>query len=148
MNDKIKITLNHRVLDSIWNNDKIQIVILLLLLKNYIKGRTTSIELELLTYVFDLLRKDLEVKKDNVLLSKPWNISNLRPKLILAYEMNLIKIITKNNKNTIAFVLTNKGNELLQELENDILIKDLNKQIEKLFVIVKNSNLKKQQLTW
>lgn len=148
MNDEIEIIINHRVLDSIWNNDKILIITLLLIIKYYLKGKTNSVDLDLLTYVFDLLRKDTEITKDNVLLSTPWDIFDLRAKIILAYEMDLINIMTKNNNSKIGFQLKDKGGELLNRLEQDILINNLNKKVEKLAATVKSNNLQKQHLIW
>jgi hypothetical protein len=148
MNEKIKIIINQRVLDSIWNNDRILIIILLLIIKHSLGGQVKSVKLDFITYIFDLIQNDTKTDKNDVIISTPWDIANLRSKIISAHEMNLIIILKKDNNTKVAFKLTNLANDLLAALSKDNLISEMETDIIRLCNLVKNSDLQKQKLTW
>lgn len=144
----IKIIFNKsKILDSIWENDKIILLIILLIIRHLIKGNTKFVSFQLFSYVFDSVEKNRNMTKENVLLSFPWNVSSqIRRKLILAHENDLILFHNKNGK--IAFSLSDKGKKVIVKLEQDNLFQDLSLQIQKVTKVVSNSNLLEQKLMW
>lgn len=149
MNDaKIKVTINKRTLASIWNNEKIIIIIILLIIEQFVQKNTTSVALGVVLYAFDSFQKSMRTG-ENQLSGTEWNINTeLRRIFILAHEIELISFKEKKNPKTIAFALTEKGNELLQKLRNDELINTLPDYVEITAMDIKKNQLKKQRITW
>lgn len=149
MNDtRIKITINRRIIDSIWNNDKVIIITILLIIKNLVKGNTRSITLEVLMYAFDLIQLDAQIEKEDVLLSPTWDINKeLRKIIILAHENELINF-KERQSNSIGFNLTDKGERLLIKLKEENLLDDLTTTIEKIVQKISLSQFEKQHLIW
>jgi hypothetical protein len=145
---KINITINRRIIDSIWNNDKVIIIAILLIIKNLVKGKTTSITLEILMYAFDLIQLDTRIEKEDVLLSPTWDINKeLRKIIILAHENELISF-KKKTSNSIGFNLTDKGEKLLVKLKEEKLLEELTETIERTVQKINLSQFKKQHLIW
>lgn len=148
MSEKIKIKYNkNKILDSIENNQLINVIILLLIIKHSINGNAKSISLNKLAFAFDAINKDKDIKKGDVFLSKPWHISGHLRKLIIAgYEMGLFKIEKAANK--IKFSLDENGENLYKTIENDQLFIDLVQNIKSMSEEVKEADLNNQNLIW
>jgi hypothetical protein len=145
---KIKIIINRRIIASIWNNDKVIIITILLIIKNLVKGNTKSITLEILMYAFDLIQLDIKIEKEDVLLSPTWDInSELRKTIILAHENKLINF-KKKQPNSIGFNLTDKGEKLLVKLEEDNLLDELAITVKRTVEKINLNQFKKQHLIW
>lgn len=148
MSEKIKIKYNkNKILDSIENNQLINVIILLLIIKHSINGNAKSISLNKLAFIFDAINKDKDIKKGDVYLSKPWHISsNLRKLIIVGHELGLFKIEKAGNK--IKFCLDENGENLYETIENDQLFIDLAQNIKSMSEEVKEADLNNQNLIW
>lgn len=148
MSEKVKISINkRRILDSSSKNSKASLVAILLIIKYSLNGTTKSISLNRLAFILDAINKGKSIDKTNVLLSKPWQIpNNMRKLIIMAHEQKLIEII-KNNSD-VKFLLDERGNKLLDEIEKEQLFSELTEPIKYISGQVKESDLVNQQLIW
>jgi len=145
MNEKIKININKKkVLENSSENSRANLIVLLLILKHTVKGKTKSISFNKLAYVFDAICKNRKESKGTVLLSSPWQISmSLKKMIILACENALIDIV--RNGSSVKFTIGNKGLELLDKIEKESLFGDLDTLIRFVSENVSESDLCKQK---
>lgn len=148
MNEKLKIKGNKvKVFDGFWENDKIAVVMILLILYYSIGGNTRSVELRKIAFILDAIKKEAKISKLSTLLSSPWEISEgLRKRVILAHETGLLYI--QDNKGNISFTLTSDGINFVQQIENDKILPDLAVSIKLWAKAVSVKQLKNQQLIW
>lgn len=145
MDNKIKIQGNKiKVLQTYWDNDQIVLLIILLIIKYSIFGNSLSVSLKKVAFILDAVKKNVLVSKLSTLLASPWEISDeLRKKIILAHEKQYINI-----KDNVSFMLTTKGEALVDQIEKLNLIPETRQEIFLLCKGVKSTELKNQHLIW
>lgn len=148
MSNRVKIQGNKiKILENIWDNDQMYILILLIIVKSSVSSKTLSVPLKKIAFVLHALKKNIQASKLSTLLSTPWEIPNdLRKKIILAHEKQYLAI--KEVKSVISFSLAPKGEQLLNEIIKLDLIPETRSQIDKLSKEIKISELKNQDLIW
>lgn len=148
MNDKITIKGNKiKILEGYQDNDQINILMILLIIKYSVNGKTLSIPLKKIAFILDAVKKNVSVKKLSTLLSSPWEISgSLRKNIILSHEKKYL--IIKDSNGVISFGLSNTGLSIVTEMEENNIMPEIRKEIMKWCKAVSMNELKKQQLIW
>lgn len=148
MSDKVIIKGNKiKILDGYQDNDQINILMILLIIKHSINGKTLSIPLKKIAFILDALKKNVSVNKLSTLLSSPWEISGaLRKNIILSHEKKYLTI--KESSGTISFSLSSEGLLVVKDMEDNDIMPDIRNEIIQWCKAVSLSELKKQQLIW
>ena len=141
-----------RVLDSIENNTQINVYIILFIVYYSVKlnRRIESIDLDYIVFVFNMVRLNKKIEKQNVTLSKPWHIDdNIRKYIILAISNKLIRIeINTKNKSDIKYIVDENGQLIIETIEKNNLFIEIISLIKDIVVNVSKSDLQKQNLIW
>jgi hypothetical protein len=148
MNEKITIKGNKiKILEGYQDNDQINILMILLIIKYSVNGKTLSVPLKKIAFILDAVKKNVSVKKLSTLLSSPWEISgSLRKNIILSHEKKYLVI--KDNNGVISFGLSVTGSSIATEMEENNIMPEIRKEIMKWCKAVSMTELKKQQLIW
>lgn len=148
MNEKITIKGNKiKILEGYQDNDQINILMILLIIKYSVNGKTLSVPLKKIAFILDSVKKNVSVKKLSTLLSSPWEISgSLRKNIILSHEKKYLVI--KDNNAVISFGLSVTGSSIVTEMEENNIMPEIRKEIMKWCKAVSMTELKKQQLIW
>ncbi len=148
MNEKVKIQGNKiKVLEGYQHNDQMGILMLLIVIKYSVTGKSLSVSLKKVAFILDAVKKQLPVARLATLLSSPWEISGaLRRKIILAHEKKYVVI--KEAKKMVSFSLSDQGLAVVEQIEKLNLIPELRKEIKQWCKDVKNNELKNQHLNW
>ncbi|AWK04784.1 hypothetical protein HYN56_11330 [Flavobacterium crocinum] len=148
MNEKITIKGNKiKILEGYQDNDQINILMILLIIKYSVNGKTLSVPLKKIAFILDAVKKNVSVKKLSTLLSSPWEISgSLRKNIILSHEKKYLVI--KDNNGVISFGLSITGLSIVTEVEENNIMPEIRKEIMKWCKAVSMTELKKQQLIW
>jgi len=148
MNEKLTIQGNKvKVLTNSWENDQFVLVVILLIIKYTLDGRSKLVKLKKMAFIFDAVKKELQISKISTALSSPWVVSaELRKKLILAYEKRLI--VMENPSSDFGLKLTVLGEELVTEVETLNIIPSTRAHIIKLCRVISDKELKNQDLIW
>lgn len=148
MNEKLKIKGNKiKVFEKYWENDDVNVIMILLVLYYSISGKTLSVQLKKIAFILDAVKKNLSVSKLSTLLSSPWQISDgMRKMVIIAFEKGFLDI--KENNSVISFSLTTKGSALVEKIEKEKILPDLSSNIKVWSKAVSNNELKNQRLIW
>lgn len=148
MDNKVKIQGNKiKILQTYGDNDKMVVLMVLLIIKHSIFGSCLSVSLKKVAFILDAVKKNVSVSKLSTLLASPWEISDeLRKKIILAHEKQYISIKEVNSH--ISFMLTANGEALVDQIEELNLIPEIRQEIFRLCKGVKSTELKNQHLIW
>ncbi|MFD2938493.1 hypothetical protein [Flavobacterium sp.] len=148
MNEKITIKGNKiKILEGYQENDQINILMILLIIKYSINGKTLSIPLKKIAFILDAVKKNVSVKKLSTLLSSPWEISSsLRKNIILSHEKKYLVI--KESNGIISFGMSATGLSIVTEMEDNNIMPEIREEIMQWCKAVSMSELKKQQLIW
>ena len=148
MNNKITIKGNKiKILEGYQDNDQINILMILLIIKYTIDGRSLSIPLKKIAFILDAIKKNVSVNKLSTLLSSPWEISgSLRKNIILSHEKKYLFI--KESNGIISFGISSTGLLIVKEMEDNDIMPEIRKEIMQWCKAVSISELKKQQLIW
>lgn len=148
MNEKITIKGNKiKILEGYQDNDQINVLMILLIIKYSINGNTLSITLKKIAFILDAVKKNVSVKKLSTLLSSPWEISSsLRKNIILSHEKKYLVI--KESNGIISFGMSATGLSIVTEMEDNNIMPEIREEIVQWCKAVSMSELKKQQLIW
>lgn len=146
---KTKIIQNKRkVLESISDNEQINIFIIAFILKCSIKGKGKAVSMKKVAFIFDAVIKGDFLEKENVLLSSPWNIPfHFRELIIIAHEKRIVELESKKT-NEVKLKLGEAGKYLLGTIENQGLFSHLRDSISKVTKNVQDTSLDSQTLMW
>lgn len=148
MSDKVTIKGNKiKILEGYRDNDQINILMILLIIKYSVNGKTLSIPLKKIAFILDAVKKNISINKLSTLLSSPWEISGaLRKNIILSHEKKYLTI--KESNGIISFSLSSEGLLIVKDMEDNDIMPDLRNEIIQWCKAVSLSELKKQQLIW
>jgi len=143
-----KIIINKRkIIETVANNELINIVTIVLIINEFITGRTKSVSLNQIAYIFDTVIKNRVLGKTSVSLSSPWSIpKKYRELIIMSYEKDFINIINKNSD--VVLELDNAGLNLIAHVIDDGLFIELRNNIKKSVSNFKNIEFNLQNLVW
>jgi hypothetical protein len=143
-----RIIINKRkIIETVANNELVNIVTIVLIINEFIKGRTKSVSLNQIAYIFDTVIKNRTLGKTSVTLSSPWSIPNkYRELIIMAYEKDFIKIVSKTSD--VVLELDNEGLNLIAHVNDDDLFLELRNNIKESVSNFKNTEFNLQNLVW
>jgi hypothetical protein len=147
---KSKIIFNKlKIIETVANNELVNIVTIVLIINDFIERRTstTSASLNQIAFVFDTVIKHKATGKTSVKLSSPWSAPyKYRELIIMACEKDFIKIVNKNSD--VVLELGNEGIELISQITSNDLFLKLRKNIKKSVTNFKNVDFNLQNLIW
>jgi len=148
MNKGLTIQGNRiKVLAQSWEDDKFVLIVILLIVNSTLQGNSTLVKLKKIAFIFDAVKKDIKISKISTALASPWVISTeLRKKLILAYQKNMI--VMENPKTGFGVKLTELGEKVVKEIEDNNILPTIRLQILRMCKAVSDKELKNQDLIW
>jgi len=148
MSNKVEIKGNKiKVFEDFQSNDKINILMILLIINFSTDKRTLSIPLKKIAFILDAVKKNIPLSKISTQLSIPWSISSrLRKNIILAHEKKYV--ILKDSSGSFGVGLDKDGESVVKEVEQNNLIPEIRNEIMKMCKAVNSKELKKQILIW
>ena len=136
-----------KVFEAFKDNDQINILMILLIVKYSTSGKTLSVPLKKISFILDAVKKNNKVNKLSVLLSSPWEINDsLRKNIILAHEKGLLFL--KDSGGSLGVGIDGQGTKVTTEIESLGLIPEIRKDIAEWCKAVSVAELKKQNLIW
>ncbi|RTZ49317.1 hypothetical protein EJ377_01080 [Chryseobacterium arthrosphaerae] len=103
MNEKLKIKGNKvKLFDGFWENDKIAVIMILLILYYSIGGNTRSVELRKIAFILDVIKKKLKFQSYLLFFHLHGDIRGFKKRVILAHETGLLYI--QDNKGNISLL--------------------------------------------